>query len=103
MMSVMTALTVGKKLRRHKPLLLNLFQAREEFSAGCVEGLNGKAKLRCKKPVYSSRTMWRKSHSCIHPGGRRPHKSPTDSAEKAFFFSSFITAHRVKASGKVTK
>jgi len=36
-------------LRRHKPLLLNWFRARGKFSAGCVEGTNGKAKLKMKK------------------------------------------------------
>ena len=29
--------------------------------------------------------MWRKSHSCIHLGSCRPHKSPTDSGEEALF------------------
>ena len=42
-------ISVAEMLRRHKPLLLNWFRARGEFSAGCVEGMNGKAKLTMKK------------------------------------------------------
>ena len=42
-------MSVAEMLRRHKPLLLNWFRARGEFSAGCVEGMNGKAKLTMKK------------------------------------------------------
>ena len=33
--------------------------------------------------VDSSRTIWRKLHSCIHQGSCRPRKSPTDSGEEA--------------------
>ena len=42
-------MSVAEMLRRHKPLLLNWFRARGEFSAGCVEGMNGKAKLKMNK------------------------------------------------------
>ena len=42
-------MSVAEMLRRHKPLVLNWFRARGEFSAGCVEGMNGKAKLTMKK------------------------------------------------------
>jgi hypothetical protein len=42
-------MSVAEMLQRRKPLLLNWFRARGEFSAGSVEGLNGKAKLTVKK------------------------------------------------------
>jgi transposase len=42
-------MSVAEMLRCHKSLLLNWFPARREFSAGCVEGMNGKAKLPMKK------------------------------------------------------
>jgi hypothetical protein len=44
-------MSVAEMLRRHRPLLLNWFRARGEFSAGCVEGMNGKAKLTMKKGI----------------------------------------------------
>jgi len=40
---------VARTLRRHRPLLLNWFRAKKEFSAGIVEGLNNKAKLTTRK------------------------------------------------------
>ena len=33
----------------HRELLLNWFRAKGEYSSGCVEGLNGKAKLAMRK------------------------------------------------------
>jgi transposase len=42
-------MSVAEILRCHKSLLLNWFPARREFSAGCVDGMNGKAKLTMKK------------------------------------------------------
>jgi len=40
---------VAKMLRRHRPLLLNWFQAKKQFSSGIVEGFNTKAKLTTRK------------------------------------------------------
>ncbi len=40
---------VARMLRRHRPLILNWFRAKKEFSSGVVEGLNNKAKLTTKK------------------------------------------------------
>ena len=76
-------LSVAEMLHRHMPLLLNWFQSRAEFSAGCVEGMNGKARLTMKNAYGFSRSMWRKSHCCIHLGSCRPQKSPTDSGAEA--------------------
>ena len=36
-------------IRRHKPLILNWFKAKKEFSSGIVEGLNNKIKLTMRK------------------------------------------------------
>ena len=40
---------VAKMLRRHRPLLLNWFKAKKQFSSGVVEGLNTKVKLTTRK------------------------------------------------------
>ncbi|MFV0372267.1 MAG: ISL3 family transposase [Azonexus sp.] len=40
---------MAKTLRSHRQLLVNWFRAKGEFSSGCVEGMNGKAKLAMKK------------------------------------------------------
>ncbi|RUM94171.1 MAG: hypothetical protein DSZ28_04520 [Thiothrix sp.] len=36
-------------LKRHRPLLLNWFQAKKYFSSGVVEGFNAKTKLATSK------------------------------------------------------
>nr|VFJ61753.1 MAG: Transposase [Candidatus Kentron sp. FW]VFJ61992.1 MAG: Transposase [Candidatus Kentron sp. FW] len=46
---------VARMLRRHRPLLLNWFRAKGQFSSGIVEGLNNKAKLTTRK-AYGFRT-----------------------------------------------
>jgi len=40
---------VARMLRRHRPLLLNWFKAKKQFSSGIVEGFNTKAKLTTRK------------------------------------------------------
>ena len=40
---------VARMLRRHRPLLLNWFRAKKQFSSGIVEGFNTKAKLTTRK------------------------------------------------------
>ena len=47
--------SVAKMLRRHRPLLLNWFWAKKQFSSGIVEGFNTKAKLTTRK-AYGFRT-----------------------------------------------
>jgi len=47
---------IARTLRAHRPLLLNYFKARKEFSSGVVEGLNGKAKVTMRKS-YGFRTF----------------------------------------------
>ena len=46
---------VARMLRRHRPLLLNWFRAKGQFSSGIVEGFNTKAKLTTRK-AYGFRT-----------------------------------------------
>ena len=46
---------VAKMLRRHRPLLLNWFRGKKQFSSGIVEGFNNKAKLTTRK-AYGFRT-----------------------------------------------
>ncbi len=48
---------VAKMLRRHKPLLMNWFKAKGQFSSGIVEGFNNKAKLTTRK-AYGFRTFY---------------------------------------------
>ena len=47
---------VAKMLRRHRPLLLNWFRAKKQFSSGIVEGFNTKAKLTTRK-AYGFKTF----------------------------------------------
>lgn len=49
----------AKTIRKHKPLILNWFRAKKEFSSGVVEGLNNKVKVATKK-AYGFR-----EYSCI--------------------------------------
>jgi len=46
---------VARMLRNHRPLLLNWFRAKKQFSSGIVEGFNNKAKLTTRK-AYGFRT-----------------------------------------------
>mgnify|MGYP005858501973 CR=1 FL=1 len=40
---------VARTYRKHRPLILNWFAAKKQFSSGVVEGLNNKAKLTTKR------------------------------------------------------
>jgi transposase len=59
----------AEMLRRHKPLLLNWFRSREEFSAVCVEGMNGKAKSTMKKS-YGFKSFTVAEVALLHTFGR---------------------------------
>ena len=39
----------ARSMRRHKPLILNYFKAKKQFSSGAVEGMNSFAKLAMRK------------------------------------------------------
>lgn len=47
---------IARSMRSHRPLLLNWFRAKKQFSSGVVEGLNNKAKTTMKN-AYGYRTF----------------------------------------------
>ena len=62
---------VAKMLRRHRPLLLNWFKAKKQFSSGIVEGFNNKAKLTTRK-AYGFRTFKAAEIALYHAMGALP-------------------------------
>lgn len=62
---------VAKMLRKHEELLLNWFKARGQISAGIVEGLNNKLKLRSRKS-YGFRTFEVAEIALYHELGNLP-------------------------------
>ncbi len=65
-------------LRSHRELLLNWFRAKGEYSSGCVEGLNGKAKLAMKK-AYGFKSYENIEIALYHQLGRLPEPDSTHS------------------------
>jgi transposase len=62
---------VAKMLRRHRPLLLNWFKAKKQFSSAIVEGFNNKAKLTTRK-AYGFRTFKAAEIALYHALGALP-------------------------------
>ncbi len=62
---------VAKMLRRHRPLLLNWFRAKKQFSSGIVEGFNNKAKLTTRK-AYGFKTYHAAEIALYHALGALP-------------------------------
>ncbi len=62
---------VAKMLRKHKPLILNWFRAKKQFSSGVVEGLNNKAKVVTRK-AYGYGTFYALQVSLYHTLGDLP-------------------------------
>lgn len=62
---------VAKMLRRHRPLLLNWFRAKGQFSSGVVEGFNTKAKLTSRKS-FGFRTYHGAEIALYHALGALP-------------------------------
>ena len=62
---------VVKTIRRHKPLILNWFRAKKQFSSGIVEGLNTKIKLTTRKS-YGFRTYRCTEIALYHALGKLP-------------------------------
>ena len=62
---------IARMLRAHRPLLLNYFKAKKEFSSGVVEGLNNKAKLTMRKS-YGFRTFRITEIALYHALGKLP-------------------------------
>jgi len=67
---------VARMLRRHRPLLLNWFRARKQFSSGIVEGFNTKAKLTTRK-AYGFRTYHAAEIALYHALGALPVRKTT--------------------------
>ena len=61
----------AKTIRRHKPLILNWFKAKKQFSSGIVEGLNNKVKLTMRKS-YGFRKYKSIRITLFHTLGRLP-------------------------------
>ena len=53
---------IARTLRAHRPLLLNYFKAKKQFSSGVIEGLNNKAKVTMRRSYGFSHLP--------HPGTR---------------------------------
>jgi len=62
---------MARQLRRHRPLLLNWFRAKGQFSSGIVEGFNTKAKLTTRKS-YGFRTYHATEIALYHALGALP-------------------------------
>jgi hypothetical protein len=58
-------------LRNHRPLLMNYFKARKQFSSGVVEGLNNKAKVTMRRS-YGFRTFRVLELALYHTLGKLP-------------------------------
>lgn len=62
---------MAKQLRKHRPLLLNWFKAKESVSLGAVEGLNNRLKLTVRKS-YGFRTLTCTKMALYHAMGDLP-------------------------------
>ena len=62
---------VARRLRKHRPLLLNWFRAKGQFSSGIVEGFNNKAKLTTRK-AYGFKTYNAAEIALYHALGSLP-------------------------------
>jgi transposase len=62
---------VAKMLRRHKPLILNWFEAGGSLSSGAVEGMNLKAKLAMRK-AYGFKSLESLQIAFYHTLGNLP-------------------------------
>ena len=62
---------VTRQLRQHRPLLLNWFQAKDQFSSGVIEDFNNKAKLTTRK-AYGFRAYRATEIALYHALGNLP-------------------------------
>ncbi|UCC32067.1 MAG: transposase [Phycisphaerales bacterium] len=67
---------VAWSIRAHRQLILNWFEAKKEFSAGIVEGLNYKVKLTIRK-AYGFRELSVAEIALCHALARLPEPKPT--------------------------
>lgn len=61
----------ARTIRKHKPLILNYFHAKKEFSSGIVEGFNNKAKLTIRRS-YGFRSDKLREMALYHSLGNLP-------------------------------
>lgn len=62
---------IARSLRTHRPLLMNYFKAKKQFSSGVVEGLNNKAKVTMRRS-YGFRTFRILELALYHSLGKLP-------------------------------
>ena len=62
---------IARMLRRHRPMILNYFKAKKQFSSGIIEGLNNKAKVTMRKS-YGFRTFRVLELALYHSLGKLP-------------------------------
>ena len=62
---------IARTLRAHRPLLLNYFKAKKQFSSGVIEGLNNKAKVTIRRS-YGLRTFRILELALYHSLGKLP-------------------------------
>jgi hypothetical protein len=62
---------IARTLRAHRPLLLNYFKAKKQFSSGVIEGLNNKAKVTMRRS-YGFRTFRILKLALYHSLGKLP-------------------------------
>lgn len=62
---------IARSLRAHRPLLMNYFKAKKQFSSGVVEGLNNKAKVTMRRS-YGFRTFRILELALYHSLGKLP-------------------------------
>jgi len=62
---------VARMLRRHRPLILNWFKAKGQFSSGAVEGFNGKARVITRR-AFGFRTYEALEVALYHTLGELP-------------------------------
>jgi len=67
---------VAKRIRYHKPLILNWVRAKKLFSSGIVEGFNNKAKVTLRK-AYGFRTFNAMQIALFHQLGALPEPQST--------------------------
>jgi transposase len=62
---------IARTLRAHRPLLLNYFKAKKQFSSGVIERLNNKAKVTMRRS-YGFRTFRILELALYHSLGKLP-------------------------------
>ena len=85
---------VARMLRTHRPLLLNWFGAKGQFSSGIVEGFNTKAKLTARKS-FGFRTYHAMEIALYHALGALPEPELTLILLRRLFSLCFSTLRGV--------